>query len=83
MQDLHGADDVADADVRGGPRKPDTAVTPAHGANEAGARQEMHDLERVHKRDITPLGNLGDLDEVRVGDRTIEQNTNSVVRRFA
>ncbi len=44
---LHRADDVADADLGRGAGEAHAAVAAAYGADETGARQEMHDLEGI------------------------------------
>lgn len=83
LQDLHGAHDIADADLGSGTREAHAAVAATYGADEPCARQQVHDLERVLKRDIAPLGDLGDLDEIWRCEGTVEQNADGVVCRFA
>src|SRR5690606_37178541 len=74
MQDLHRAYHVADADLGGRLGEADPAMATAHSANEARTREQVHDLERVLERDVAPLGNFGDLDEVWFGESAVKQN---------
>lgn len=78
-QTLHRPHDVSDPNAACRVRELDAAVSTAHGLDEAGSRQEVHDLERVLCGQFELLGEFGDLDQRTWRSGTSDQQTYRMV----